>query len=52
MKSAVWISRGPETTQLKRDLMRSGYRIVDSVRVRSEHTRPKTLDLLVRVSPR
>jgi hypothetical protein len=52
MKSAVWLSKGPETTKLKRELLRDGYRIVDSLRVRSEHTYPKTIELLVRISPR
>lgn len=52
MKSAVWVSRGPETMQLVRDLLRDGYRRVDYQRLRSEHTRPKSVDLYVRVRPR
>lgn len=50
MKSAIWLSRGPETTPLKRQLLRDGYRIVESKRVRSD-TRsayPKTIELLVK----
>lgn len=50
MKSAVWLSRGPETTPLKRQLLRDGYRRAESVRVRSttKSAYPKTIDLFVK----
>lgn len=49
MKSAVWVSRGPETHVLRKKLHKEGYRIVESQRIRSETGAcyPKTLDLFV-----
>lgn len=50
MKSAIWISRGPETTAFRRELFRQGYVIRDSLRVKSpaKAAYPKSLDLFVR----
>ena len=50
IKSAVWLSRGPETQPLVRLLLNSGYRRAESQRVRSETkaAHPKSIDLYVR----
>jgi hypothetical protein len=50
MKSAVWVSTGPETMPLIRQLVRDGYRRVETQRLRSEEKacHPKRVSLFVK----